>query len=516
MPIRKKHMLKFIDNFLNKTTMYRLVLYVLIFFFGATLVLSIFKFLPYTLIDLIASVGIILAMSLIFNVIFSRMYKAPTNVESVYITALILFFIITPAQGGVYSQFVPLAFWASVLAVASKYIFSINKKHIFNPAAFAVLLTAFTINESASWWIGTANMLPFVFVGGLLIVRKIRRTDLVVGFFVSAVVTVSALTLLDGSDLASTLIKILKDSAFFFFAFIMLTEPLTTPPTKWLRVIYGALVGFLFMSALRIGSFYSTPELALVMGNVFSYLVSPKEKLILKLKERKKIAADTFDFVFQKDKRFSFLPGQYMEWTLKHREPDTRGNRRYFTLASSPTEEEIHLGVKFYPESSSFKSHLLALPIGDEIIASQRAGDFLLPKESKQDLVFIAGGIGITPFRSMVQYLLDHQEKRPITLLYSNKTVGDVAYKDIFDRAQTELGIKTVYMITTVDNAPLSQPMRYGYIDAEVIKAEVPDYKNKLFYISGPRTMVNAFEKMLKAMGVSSKNIKVDFFPGFA
>src|SRR3989344_33409 len=117
MPIRKKHMLKFIDNFLNKTTMYRLVLYVLIFFFGATLVLSIFKFLPYTLIDLIASVGIILAMSLIFNVIFSRMYKAPTNVESVYITALILFFIITPAQGGVYSQFVPLAFWASVLAV---------------------------------------------------------------------------------------------------------------------------------------------------------------------------------------------------------------------------------------------------------------------------------------------------------------------------------------------------------------------------------------------------------------
>jgi len=510
-------MLNFIDNFLNKTTMYRLVLYVLIFFFGSALVLSIFKFLPYTPIDLLVSVFIILSVSWIFNILFAYAYKAPTNVESIYITALILFFVITPVQGGVYSQFLPLAFWASVWAMASKYIFAIGRKHIFNPAAFAIVLTAFTINESASWWIGTLNMLPFVLAGGLLIVRKIRRTDLVLSFIISALATISILAIFKGSDVPNTLFRMLKDSAFFFFAFIMLTEPLTAPTTKWLRIIFGALVGFLFAPALHIGSFYSTPELALVIGNIFAYIMSPKEKLFLKLKKRIEIGADTVDFVFHKDKNFSFRPGQYMEWTLKHRNSDSRGNRRYFTLASSPTEDEIHLGVKFYPEPSSFKNRLLALPIGTDIVAAQRSGDFILPNKKEQSLVFIAGGIGITPFRSMIQYLLDKHEKREIILLYSNKKVSDIAYKNIFDKAQTELGIKTIYVITDKNNTPPSgESIRNGFIDAQFIQKEVPDYLNKLFFISGPHGMVNAFENALKSIGVSKKNIKIDFFPGFA
>lgn len=350
-------MFNFIDNFLNKITMYRLVLYVLISFFISAFILSIFKFLPYTFVDLLVSLLIILIISWISNIIFSYVYKAPTNVESVYITALILFFIITPAQGGIYAQFLPLAFWASVWAVASKYIFAIGKKHIFNPVAFAVVLTAFTINGSASWWIGTLNMLPFVLLGGFLIVRKIRRTDLVLSFIISALITISIFATLNNSNVFNTLLVTLKDSAFFFFAFVMLTEPLTAPTTKWLRIVFGILIGFLFTPALHIGSIYSTPELALIIGNIFAYIVSPKEKLFLKLKKRIYIGTDTYDFIFQKnpeDNKFNFKPGQYMEWTLKHRDSDSRGNRRYFTLASSPTEDEIHLGVKFYPEPSSF------------------------------------------------------------------------------------------------------------------------------------------------------------------
>lgn len=509
-------MLNFIDNFLNRITMYRIVLYVLIFFFGSSLLLSFLKFLPYTPVDLFTSMIIILFISWISDHIFSYVYKAPTNVESIYITALILFFIITPAQGGVYREFLPLAFWASVWAVASKYIFAIGKKHIWNPAAIALVLTAFFINQSASWWIGTANMLPFVLVGGLLVVRKIRRFDLVFSFFVSALITISVITFLKGSDIPSSLIRTLKDSAFFFFAFIMLTEPQTAPHTKMLRIIYGILVGFLFTPQLHIGSIYSTPELALVVGNVFSYLVSPKEKLILKLKKINKIATDTYDFIFTNKQKFYFRPGEYMEWTLKHRSPDTRGNRRYFTIASSPTERDLHLGVKFYPEPSSFKNHLLAMPLGEEIIAGGRAGNFFLPRNREKSLVFIAGGIGITPFRSMIQYLLDRKEKRLITLLYSNKTVDDIAYRDVFDRAQFELGIKTIYNITSENEKNLGKSMRIGPINAESIEKEIPDFLNKIFYISGPHGMVNAFEATLKSMGVHSRNIKIDFFPGFA
>jgi len=278
----------------------------LLFFFGSAFTLSIFKLLPYTPVDLVASLLIILAVSFVFNVIFSFVFEAPTNTESIYITSLILFFLITPAQGGVYAQFLPLAIWASIWAMASKYIFAIGKKHIFNPAAFAMVLVAFTINESASWWIGTPYMLPFVVVGGLLLVRKIRRADLVFSFIISSLVFITIFAIFRGSNVTNTLFFTFRDSAFLFFAFIMLTEPLTAPTTKWLRIAYGILVGFLFTPSLHIGAFYATPELALVVGNVFAYMTGPKEKLFLKLKERVKVGADTFDFIFQKDKSFSF------------------------------------------------------------------------------------------------------------------------------------------------------------------------------------------------------------------
>lgn len=509
-------MLKFVDNFLNKTTMYRTVLYVLVFFFISVVVLSIFKLLPYTPIDLIGSLFIILLISWLSNIIFSYAYDAPTNVESIYITAFILFFIITPAQGGVYSEFIPLAFWASIWAMASKYIFAIGKKHIFNPAAFAVVLTAFTINQSASWWIGTPNMLPFVLLGGLLIIRKLRRADLVWSFILSALTAIIIFSVLKGSDIPNTIFRTFKDSAFFFFLFIMVTEPLTAPTTKWLRISFGILVGFLSAPLLHIGSVYSTPELALVIGNVFAYLVSPKEKLFLQLKERIKIGTDTFDFIFLKDRNFSFQPGQYMEWTLKHRDTDSRGNRRYFTLASSPTEPEIHLGVKFYPEPSSFKNRLLALPIGGEIIASQKSGDFVLPNDKETGLVFIAGGIGVTPFRSMIQYLLDIREKRDITLFYCNKTAEDISYKEVFEEARAKLGIKTIYVITDKETVILNPFMKVGSLNTQTIVKEMPNFLNKIFYISGPHGMVNSFETTLKSMGVHKKNIKIDFFPGFA
>lgn len=509
-------MFKLIDDLLNKITMYRIVLYVLIGFFIAAFGLSIFKLIPYTPIDLMASLLIILAVSWITNEIFSFGFDAPTNTESVYITALILFFIISPAQSGIYSEFIPIALWASIWAIASKYILAIKRKHIFNPAAFGVALTAITINQTASWWIGTPNMLPFVLIGGLLITRKLKRFDVLLAFMVAALGSISVFAILNGNDILGNIIPTLKNSAFFFFAFLMLTEPLTAPTTRWWRLAFSVLVGVIFAPKFHIGGTYFTPEMALLTGNIFAYIVSPKEKLFLKLKRKVEIGTDTYDFIFDKDKNFYFRPGQYMEWTLPHRSPDNRGNRRYFTIASSPTEDEIHLGVKFYPEPSSYKNHLLAMPLGTEIIAAQKSGDFVLPRSGDTGLVFIAGGIGITPFRSMIQYLLDTKDKRNITLLYSNKKVSDISYKEVFDRAGTELGIKTIYAVTDPNQNITGSNMYNGSIDVNTIQKEVPDYANKIFYISGPHGMVNAFEKTLKSMGVPNRHIKIDFFPGFA
>lgn len=507
-------MIKFIDDFLNRTTMYRLVLYYLTAIFLVAVILSAIGYLPFAPVMLILSAFIIIAVSLFTNTIFSYVFKAPTNVESVYITALILTLIITPPSLSDYLSYIPFALWAALWAMASKYILAVGKKHLFNPAAFAVALTALTINQSATWWVGGNPWMTIVtIIGGLLIVRKIKRTDMVLSFIVALCVTIVGLAYSSGGDGLSTLYQAFVHAPIFFFAFVMLTEPLTTPPSSKLRILYGALVGFLFAPMIHVGAIYGTPELALVLGNIFSYLVSPKQKLILRLKEKIAAGADTNDFVFTPDEPINFKPGQYLEWTLEHEQPDNRGNRRYFTIASSPTESEIHLGAKFYPNQSSFKKALGTMAVDDEIIASQLAGEFVLPKNVDKKLVFIAGGIGVTPFRSMIKYLLDKNEKRDIVLLYSNKKSSEIAYKNIFEDAARSLGIKTIYTLTDKDIEPAWTGER-GFIDSAMITRNIPDYKERIFYISGPHAMVTIFETMLKNMGVKGGQIKTDFFPG--
>jgi ferredoxin-NADP reductase len=506
-------MLKAIDNLLNRITMYRLVLYYLIFLLGAAVLLSGLGILKYDVYALLFSIGFLVAVCWGVNWIFARAFGVAANVESVYISALILALIITPIQ-----SFHDLWFlgWAAVLAMSSKYILAINRKHIFNPVALAVALTYFTLNQSASWWVGNAPMLPFVLVGGILVVRKLGRSDLVWSFLITTSVISLVLTLFAGIDLMGALQKIFLYSPLFFFAFIILTEPLTTPPTRRSRIGYGLIVGFFFTPQVHFGTFYITPELAILFGNVFSYIVSPKSRQVLRLKEKIRVAPDIYDFIFTHSRHFAFIPGQYMEWTLGHARPDSRGVRRYFTLASAPTEKTLRLGVKFAPRSSSFKEAMLGMDTGDEIVAAQLAGDFVLPRDPRQKIVLIAGGVGVTPFRSMIKYLLDTRQRRPVTLFYANKNVEDIVYKDVFDRAQHELGIQVVYTVTEADHFPASWSGATGRITPQLIKSKVPDYRRCIFYISGPKGMVDSFKESLDKMHIRSSQIKTDFFSGLA
>ena len=345
-------MFKTIDDFLNSITMYRLILYYVLGLIGVALVLSLLGIIPYSVLSITTSVLFIIIIGWATNNLFARVFRAPVNVESVYISAFILALIIPPATST--SGYIFLG-WAALWTMASKFIFNIGKKHLFNPVAIAVVITALFINQSANWWVGTPTLLPFVIIGGLLIVRKIRRFDLVFSFVITAILTTMVLGIFGGQNLVSLFEKSFLTSPLLFFAFVMLTEPLTTPPTKTLQVFYGALVGFLTAPQIHLGSFYFTPELALVTGNVFSYLVSPKTKLVLYLKQKINTGLNLYDFIFTLPQKINYQPGQYMEFTLEHPVADNRGNRRYFTLASSPTEDNLRLGIKFYDPSSTIK-----------------------------------------------------------------------------------------------------------------------------------------------------------------
>ena len=478
--------------------MYRLVLYYLTGLLVLAILFGTFGILSIHPLNLIFSTIIILAACWITNLIFAKSFNAQTNVESVYITALILALLISPVT---YTNYAGIGFilFASAWAMGSKFIFAVHQKHIFNPAAFGIALSALFLNQGATWWAGgSVVLLPFVFFGGLLIVRKIHRFDLVISFSVVAILTIIATS---GGAIATPLTQALFYSPFFFLAFVMLTEPLTMPATRVGRIFYGALVGLLFAPAVHLGSFYFTPELALLAGNLFVYFISPEGRFTLELTSIRELASGTYEFIFKPDFSFAFNPGQYLEWTLSHTPSDSRGNRRYFTIASSPTENEVRLGVKFYEPASSFKRALAKMKMGDTISVSHLAGDFVLPKDQKKKLAFIAGGIGITPFRSQVKYLMDTKDPRSVIMLYANKSPSEIAYKELFDEASQKIGMKTVYTS--------------GRMDPRMIEEAIPDYKERLFYISGPRGMVESYKKSLRDLGVSRFNIKTDYFPGF-
>ena len=492
-------MLRSVDTFLNNTTTYRLVLYYLTLLIGAALLFDIFGLLPYRPTDFIFSLVVLLVVSWIVNTVCAKVFDAATNIESVYITAFILALILNPVAPTNIPGITTLAA-AAALAMVSKYVLVVDKKHFLNPAAFGVAFLPFLGIGSASWWIsGSPALLPFVLIGGLLVVRKMRRLDLVATFAVVALATISLTT--PAREVLPFLQATLLYGPFLFLACTMLTEPATTPPTKVLRIAYGALVGILYAPNVHFGSVYLLPEQALLVGNIFVLLVSSRGRYTLRLVEKATPAPSIDEFVFEPSRPIPFRAGQYLEFTLPHDKPDTRGNRRYFTIASSPTEERVRLGVKFYEPTSSFKIALGMLKIGDTISASQVAGDFVLPRSPHKKLAFFAGGIGVTPFRAHAQYIIDTQEKRDVVLLYASKP-EDIVYKEVFDRAQSAFGMKTSYVS--------------GIIDAALIHKEIPDYAERTFYISGPPAMVDANKKTLRSLGVSRFNIVTDYFPGLA
>jgi len=486
----------YVDNFLNKITMYRLVLYILTVYVLTAIGLSIFQVIPHSTLDILYTLAALIFFCGIVNFAFAATLKIPTNVESFYITAFILALIITPAKPGTSIFFL---FVVSFVAMASKYVLAYKGKLFFNPAALAVVITFFTIEQGASWWVGNAYMLPAVLIGGFLILRKIQRFDFVTSFLLTSVVM---LTASNWTNAWSVLESYFIYGPILFFTSVMLTEPSTSPPNRKLRILEGVLVGLLFYPGIYIGNYTVTPEIALLVGNIFAFIVSPKGRFILKLDSRQTIAKETYEFVFESNRRIDFQPGQYLEYTIPQKGMDARGNRRYFTVASSPTEDKIRLGIKFYEQPSTFKKYLTSLDSGQKIFAGQLAGDFTLPEEKSEKLAFIAGGIGITPFRSMIKYLMDKNEERDIVLFYLCKTESDVAYKEILEEAR-QIGVKTVYVIGAT-------------LNAEKINIEAPDIIDRTIFISGPHGMVEAFKKTLQDMGVSKNRIKIDFFPGYA
>ncbi len=502
-----------LDRLVNRVTMYRLILYYLVGLLIAAIVLSASGVMHLSAINIAISAVILVAANYLINKLLASIFNAPINPESSIITGLILALIIPPDPTGTGLLFL-LA--ASGLAMGSKYLLSYKNKHIFNPAAVAVFLTAFGPHQTASWWVATAPMMPFVLIGGLMLIRKLSRGAMFTTYLAATTVTTAAFSLYLGSHLGTDLKNMLLNSAVLFLGFVMLTEPYSSPDGKSKSFIYAAIVGVVLAPQFHIGHIYSTPEAALLIGNIFAFIVSSKVKLFPVLVKKRLIAKDIAEFVYAPEKPLKYLPGQYMEFTLPHTKTDSRGSRRYFTLASSPTEPDLSVGVRFYKEGSSYKEAMADSERGDTIVAAQLSGDFTLPRDPKRKLVFIAGGIGITPFRSMLKYLIDKHEARNIVLFYAVSSVEYIAYRDVLDKAAAVLNVRIYYVISSKAASGGLKNVINSRLNAHTIAHLVPDLNERMVYVSGPPNLIEDLRGSFEKIGLSHANIKVDFFSGYA
>lgn len=501
-----------VDDRLNKITMYRITLYFLMILVAAAVLFGFLGWISYSPIDILINTITLVAVCYVSNYIFAKLFHAVTNFESVFITSLILLLIL-PTKFPDNFLFILLAGFG---AMAMKYLPTINKQHIFNPAAGAIAaISLLSAEHTASWWIGTPVMFPLVLIGGLLIIRKIRREGMVLAFLITNLLLLVVFSLIHFGDFSSVLNAIrvsFLSTALIFFASIMLVEPLTSPVTKKMQYAYGILVAFLYATPqMRLFGLTLTPEQALSVGNIFSYMVSPKYRLLLRLKEKVQVATDTVVFNFGRIDKFAFTPGQYMEWTLPHKHMDSRGNRRYFSLASAP-DEDIKIAVRFHDKPSSYKRALLSMNPGDEIVAASLAGDFVMPREISSPVVFMAGGIGVAPFRSIIQDIMDRNVKADIVLMYSNRNISEVSFAQFFEKAAA-YGVRTVYALTDSASIPANWNGETGHFTPEMVKKYVPDSDKRIFYVSGPQPMVQSTEQMLRS--IPTKKIVTDYFPGY-
>lgn len=214
-------------------------------------------------------------------------------------------------------------------------------------------------------------------------------------------------------------------------------------------------------------------------------------------------------FWFKPEDSFRYTAGQYTELTVPHDNPDERGIKHWFTISSSPTDELVSITTKFNPDrSSTFKKALWSLPMGTRLHWADAMGDFVLPKDKTIPLVFVAGGIGITPFHSMIKWLTDTHEKRTIHLIYGARTLDEVAFRSLLESYVGKFEI-----VLTDPAAGWDGPS--GRLSADKILELVGKPDEQMLFLSGPEPMVKDFRQDLVAKGVDEQKVVMDDFPGY-
>ncbi|MFA5522589.1 MAG: FAD-dependent oxidoreductase [Castellaniella sp.] len=226
---------------------------------------------------------------------------------------------------------------------------------------------------------------------------------------------------------------------------------------------------------------------------------------------KREVAEATMEFSLQKPADLTYRAGQFCDIQLPAREgAPQRDSLHGFSFVSAPFEPDLRVATRM--RGSRFKEDFRKLPTGSTVQLLAAFGDFTLHRNVDIPAVFIIGGIGVTPVRSMIVQVLHEGTAHRLTLIHANRTPAQAPYKEEFRRlaqAHENFTFVPVYTDTKVAG------VEHGRVDGELIRRHVTDLKTPRFYMSGPEGMVKAMRALLLELGVDEDNLRTEEFQGY-
>lgn len=234
-----------------------------------------------------------------------------------------------------------------------------------------------------------------------------------------------------------------------------------------------------------------------------------------KLLSRHQVAEGTIAFRLERPSNWTFKAGQYLDLTLLDPpEADSEGNVRSFSIASAPHEETLMVATRM--RDTAFKRVLKTMPLGTAVKIEGPSGDLILQNDSTRAAVFLAGGIGITPFRSIVHWAAKEKLPNRIVLFYSNRRPEDAPFlAELQSLERDNPKYKLIASMTEMEKSNQPWNGETGLIDQGMLRRHLKDAASLIYYIAGPPAMVKALQEMLSKAGLNENDIRAEEFSGY-
>jgi glycine betaine catabolism B len=448
---------------------------------------------------------IAVAVTMLTSLMGAQTAKTIAHLESSVITGLLIAFIVPPTLEtrdllGVTA--------AAAIAGLSKYLLVFRGRHVLNPAATGVTIASFLGLTAGFWWVANPPLTPFIVLAGLVIAW---RSGLLLIALIGLGVGVSAVLIrlvASGEDVWLSVYLVATSYPIVFLALFMLTEPLTMAQRRQAQVLVAIVVGLgsALPFSVPLGSltFYSSPELALLVGNLVAFVAMLIHRAArsaeLSLLSSSDFGQSGFLLRFASTRPLPLRAGQWVELHFPHRNSDTRGQRRVFSVVSPPHQAQgdapvIEIATTLAERGSSFKHALSGAPSTSPARVSNIGGDFLLPTDPTKPILMIAGGIGITPFISQLAALTHRGETRDIVLLEVRSAEAEHPFEAV---------IKS--------SGVLHKVVSRDQIDS-TLDALDPEPRSRVCMVSGSPGFVKTLRAELRKRGVP--RIHTDSFVGY-